>query len=154
MSTLATAPSAIHLPAARLAEIAAHLEAAYPHEGCGILIGRLENGYKMVTEVVLTGNAREEGARHNRYSIPPEELLQGELQAEELGLEVVGYFHSHPDHPDRPSEFDRENGWPGYTYLITAVKRGQATSTRAWQLRQDRSAFDPERLVILGEDDD
>lgn len=153
MNAIETQPNEIHLPAARLGEIAAHLEAAYPYEGCGILIGRMENGHKIVTEVLPTGNAREEDAQHNRYIIPPEELLQGELRAEELGLEVVGYFHSHPDHPEWPSEFDRQNGWPGYSYLITAVQGGQATGTRAWQLRRDRSTFDPARLVILGEDD-
>jgi proteasome lid subunit RPN8/RPN11 len=144
----------IRIPAAQMAQITAHLEAAYPREGCGILIGRYENGTKMVTEVMATGNAREEGAQHNRYLIPPEELLQGELRAEELGQEVVGYFHSHPDHPDRPSETDRENAWPGYSYLITAVQGGKATSTRAWQLREDRSGFDPEHLLTIGEDND
>ena len=153
MTTLETAPAEIRLPTARLAEIAAHLEAAYPHEGCGILIGRSASGCRVVSEILPTGNAREEGARHNRYLIPPEELLQGELRAEELGLAVVGYFHSHPDGPDHPSEFDRENGWPGYSYLITAVASGRATSTRAWQLRRDRSAFDAQRLVILRGDE-
>jgi proteasome lid subunit RPN8/RPN11 len=146
--------SNIRVSAAQLAEIITHLEAAYPREGCGILIGRFENGHKVVSEVIPTGNAREEGAQHNRYLIPPEELLQGELRAEELGLDVVGYFHSHPDHPDSPSEFDRENAWPRYSYLITAVDGGTARSTRAWQLREDRSAFDPEPLITFGEDHD
>jgi proteasome lid subunit RPN8/RPN11 len=146
--------SELHIPADKLAEITAHLEAAYPHEGCGILIGRFGNSHRVVIEVMPTGNAREEGAQHNRYLIPPEELLQGELRAEELGLEVVGYFHSHPDHPNRPSEFDRENAWPGYSYLITAVRGGEAKTTRAWRLRQDRSGFDPEQLITPGEDHD
>jgi proteasome lid subunit RPN8/RPN11 len=144
----------IRVPAAQLAQIVAHLEAAYPYEGCGILIGRSENGLKMVVEVMETGNARDEGTQHNRYLIPPEELLAGELRAEALGLEVIGYFHSHPDHPDRPSEFDRENAWPGYSYLITAVRGGEAKTTRAWRLREDRSAFEPENLTTLGEDYD
>jgi proteasome lid subunit RPN8/RPN11 len=147
-------PTEIRVPAAQLAQIVTHLEAAYPDEGCGILIGRSDNGLKVVTEVMATGNAREEGAQHNRYLIPPEELLAGELRAEALGLEVIGYFHSHPDHPDRPSEFDRENAWPGYSYLITAVRGGEAKTTRAWRLREDRSAFEPENLTTLGEDHD
>jgi proteasome lid subunit RPN8/RPN11 len=154
MTTMGEKQTQIRVSGAHLAEIIAHLEASYPYEGCGILIGRFENGDKIVNEVMPTGNAREEGAQHNRYLIPPEQLLQGELRADELGLEVVGYFHSHPDHPDRPSEFDRENAWPGYSYLITAVQGGQATTTRAWQLREDRSSFDPEDLITLGEDHD
>jgi proteasome lid subunit RPN8/RPN11 len=146
--------SEIHIPAAKMEEIIAHLETAYPYEACGILIGRFEDDRKVVIEVLPTGNAREEGAQHHRYLIPPEQLLQGELRAEELGLEVVGYFHSHPDHPDRPSDFDRENAWPGYTYLITAVKGGEAATTRAWQLREDRSAFDSEQLITPRDDHD
>jgi proteasome lid subunit RPN8/RPN11 len=154
MSAMGDRPTQIYISADHLAEIKAHLEAAYPYEGCGILIGRFQDGAKVVSEVMPTGNAREEGAQHNRYLIPPEELLQGELRAEELELEVVGYFHSHPDHPDRPSEFDRENAWPGYSYLVTAVQSGEAASTRAWQLCADRSGFDPEDLITLGENHD
>jgi proteasome lid subunit RPN8/RPN11 len=143
----------IRVSAGHLAKITAHLEAAYPYEGCGILIGRFENGDKVVSEVMPTGNARKEDAQHNRYLIPPEQLLEGELRAEALGLEVVGYFHSHPDHPDRPSEFDRENAWPGYSYLITAVKNGRAATTRSWQLREDRSGF-AEEMIALGDERD
>ncbi len=131
----------------RMKQIAAHCRLAYPYEGCGILLGQADNGRKVVVEVLPSGNAREDSARHNRYLIPPEDLLRGELQAEEQGLEVIGYFHSHPDHPARPSEFDREHGWPWYSYLITAVHKGQVVESRSWQLRDDRSGFDEERIV-------
>ena len=87
--------------------------------------------------------------RHNRYLIPPEEILQGELEAEERGLDVIGYFHSHPDHPARPSEFDRDHAWPWYSYLIISVIDGKAGDSRAWQLREDRSGFAEETLVSL-----
>lgn len=141
----------IILETGHMSQIVQHLEAAYPYEGCGILIGRANDNNKQVVEVLTTGNAREQDARHNRYLIPNEEILRGELYAEEKGLEVVGYFHSHPDHPARPSVFDREQAWPWYSYLITSVQQGRATETNSWQLRDDRSAFDQEKLTINGE---
>ncbi len=135
------------LSAKQLTKITQHCQDAYPYEGCGILLGRIESDRKVVVDVLPTSNDREEGAKHNRYLIPPEALLQGELQAEERGLEVIGYFHSHPDHPARPSEFDREHAWPWYSYLITAVHKGQAVASRSWQLRENRSGFDEEAVV-------
>lgn len=132
----------------QMGQIRAHCEATYPNEGCGILIGRAQEGIKRAEMVLATGNGRESSAQRNRYSIPPEEILAGELKAEEMGLDVIGYFHSHPDHPARPSEFDREHAWPWYSYLIVSVTQGEALSRRSWQLREDRSGFDEERLVV------
>jgi proteasome lid subunit RPN8/RPN11 len=130
-----------------LSSISEHCQQAYPNEGCGILLGLSELGSTTVVDVLLTGNAREEADQHNRYLIPPQSLLEGELQAERRGLEVVGYFHSHPDHPARPSEFDREHAWPWYSYLILSVRGGEAIASRSWQLREDRSGFDEETIV-------
>jgi len=127
--------------------IVRHCQQAYPHEGCGLLLGQGENGHKVVVDVLPTGNAREEGARHNRYLIPPEEIYRGEMEAEARGLEVIGYFHSHPDHPARPSEFDRDHAWPWYSYLIVAVHGGRTVARRSWQLREDGSAFDEETIL-------
>ncbi len=131
----------------QMARMAAHAEQAYPFEGCGMLLGHVSNGRKVVVDVLPTGNAREAEARHNRYLIPPEEILQGELEAEARGLDVIGYFHSHPDHPARPSEFDRDHAWPWYSYLILGVREGRVEASRSWQLREDRSGFDEEVLV-------
>jgi proteasome lid subunit RPN8/RPN11 len=137
------------IPEEHLAAMRQHCQQAYPYEGCGILIGQVEDHQKTVVDVLPTGNAREESAQHNRYLIPPESLLEGELRAEERGLEVIGYFHSHPDHPARPSDFDREHAWPWYSYLILSVSRGKTSAYRAWQLRQDHSNFDEETIVLL-----
>ena len=136
------------LPAEQMAQISQHCERAYPHEGCGILLGRVEDGRKLVVEVIPTGNAHQEDTQRNRYLIPPEQLLQAELQAEELGLEVIGYFHSHPDHPARPSECDRERAWPGYSYLITSVQKGRAVRSRSWRLQKDGAGFDEETVLV------
>ena len=130
-----------------LSVITEHCQRAYPSEGCGILLGMAEHGSKTVVDVLPTGNASKEANQHNRYLIPPESLLEGDLQAEEQGLEVIGYFHSHPDHPALPSEFDREHAWPWYSYMIMSVRGGRAVASRSWQLRQDRSGFEEEAII-------
>jgi len=138
---------ALKLTAALLNAIERHAEAAYPHEGCGILLGRVEGDTRTVTDILPVENQREEAARRNRYLIPPEVVADGEEMAEQKGLEVIGFFHSHPDHPARPSAFDREHAWPWYSYVITSVERGRASGSRAWRLLDDRSQFVEEEMV-------
>jgi proteasome lid subunit RPN8/RPN11 len=130
-----------------VAAINIHCEEAYPNEGCGILLGRLDGERRLVAEVIPTANARDQEVARRRYSIPAEDLLQGELQAEERGLEVIGYFHSHPDHPARPSDHDLVQAWPDYSYLILAVHGGRTVRHRSWHLRLDRTGFEEEQVV-------
>jgi len=137
----------IRLSERQMAQIIEHCEQAYPNEGCGVLLGRMDKERKTVVDVFPTGNARESEAQHNRYLIPIEDMMHSEELADERNLEVVGYFHSHPDHPAKPSVFDREHAWPVTSYLITSVKQGQAQQTRSWVLRDDRSAFDEETMT-------
>ena len=136
-----------------LARIRAHGEATYPEECCGILVGRAEktahgNGSVLARVERLVGaeNEREDENRHNRYLIPPEVILRTEREARADGLDVVGYYHSHPDHPSRPSDFDRDHAWPGYSYLIVSVREGRARDERSWRLSDDRSRFDEEPI--------
>jgi len=136
------------IPPALLQEIQAHGERAYPEEGAGLLLGRVEGERKIATEILGLKNEREAAARHNRYLLSPEDYLRGEDEAAARGLEVLGVFHSHPDHPNRPSEFDREWAWPWFSYLITSVHGGQAVESRSWRLLEDRSAFVEEPLRI------
>ena len=131
-----------------LTKIITHCELVYPHEGCGILLGHRENNLNQVVDVLLTENAWEEKASGNRYSISPEDLLDGELLAQERDLEIIGYFHSHPDYPARPSEFDCKQAWPCYSYLITSIIQGRSISTRSWQLRSDGSGFLEEPIIM------
>ncbi len=123
-----------------LAEIHVHGEGAYPEEGAGFLLGT-DGEVRRVTRILPLSNSRESGARHNRYLISPQEYLEGELLAEELNLSLLGVFHSHPDHPNLPSEYDREWAQPFFSYLITSVEKGKALASRSWRLLEDRSAF-------------
>ncbi len=123
-----------------LAKIHAHGEAAYPEEGAGFLLG-VDGGVRKVTRIQPLANAREAGARHNRYLITPQDYLNGELEADRQSLTLLGVFHSHPDHPDQPSEYDREWAQPFFSYIITRVEKKKAVASRSWRLLEDRSAF-------------
>lgn len=137
------------LSRARLAEVHAALERAYPEEGCGVLLGR-GDGTRQVAEVMAFENTRED-SRANRYLIAPEQVLAAERRAREQALDVVAFFHSHPDHPARPSAFDLEHAWPWYDYVIVSVARGRARATTAWRLREDRAAFEEVEVAIVAE---
>ena len=128
-----------------IAQINAHVEEAYPEEGAGFLIGDDDE----VKEILALPNARENAARHNRFLITPEEYLKAELKAEGLGLSLIGVFHSHPDCPNVPSEYDREWAQPYFSYIITRVDNGRAVSHRAWRLMEDRSKYDEEEIRIF-----
>lgn len=125
-----------------LEKITAHLEAAYPEEGAGFLLGAAGE----VREIVALPNARENEARHNRYLITPEDYLKAEMKAAELGVDLIGVFHSHPDCPNEPSEFDREWAQPFFSYIISRVDNGKAVSHRSWVLTEDRSKYEEEGI--------
>jgi proteasome lid subunit RPN8/RPN11 len=134
-----------------LHQIHRHLESGYPNEACGVMLGK--NG--VITEIVSVDNQRTalpalggESAR-NRYLIPPLAYRDIELDADKRGLLVMGFYHSHPDVPARPSKFDLDNAtWPGLSYIIVSVCKGKAVETNSWLLREDRSGFDQETVEI------
>lgn len=136
-------------------EIVAHLEAAYPEEGVGVLLGcHAPDGARRVLALLPLPNhwpAEGEGdaSRTRRYLIPPQAMLKAEEEAERRGLAVLGIVHSHPDHPSRPSAFDQTWALPFFSYLIVSVRQGRAATAQSWRLREDRSAFDEEPLRIL-----
>lgn len=132
----------LSVPKELLDQIHAHGEQAYPEEGAGFLIG---SGGR-VDSVLPLKNAREDEARHNRFLITPEDYLNAELTADRLGLSLIGVFHSHPDHPNRPSEYDREWAQPFFSYIITTVNGGKAIESRSWRLTEDRSRFEEEEI--------
>jgi len=124
---------------------------AYPEEGAGLMLGTENEGVRVVSSLLFLPNAREDSARHNRYLITAQDMLQGEQEAERLELSIVGIFHSHPDHPNQPSEFDREYAIPWYSYLITSIINGQAQGSKCWRLSDDRSEFREENIIISNE---
>jgi len=137
----------IRLTIEQLEAIKRHGERAYPEEGCGVLLGHVDGETKIVEEIRPTPNARQDSP-HNRYAIAPTELLRLEREARARGREVIGFFHSHPDAEARPSSYDLEHAWPWYSYLIVSVKRAASESVHSWVLREDRSRFEQEEILI------
>jgi proteasome lid subunit RPN8/RPN11 len=140
---------AVYISDEILKEIFAHGEAAYPEEGAGLLLGQANGEHRKVEAILGIENAREESARHNRYLITPQDMLQGEAEALRRGLDILGIFHSHPDHPNRPSEYDRDWALPWYSYIITSVQGGRAVESRSWRLSEDRDRFFEEELLTV-----
>ena len=139
----------LHIPQEILQRIHLHGEQAYPEEGAGLLLGELKGQDPQVREILPLVNEREAGARHNRYQLSPQDYLQGEEIAENIGLTVLGVFHSHPDHPNHPSEFDRQWAWPNFSYLVTSVLKGKSAESRSWRLIEDRKAFSEELIAVV-----
>jgi len=127
-----------------------HLCRTYPEEGCGVLIGTESDGVRVVERAEPVANA-DSDSRQRRYRIAPEQLLEVERGARARDWDVLGFFHSHPDHPAVPSSSDLESAWPYYSYLIVSVVDGSAVESRAWRLGSARAAFEPEALELLPE---
>jgi proteasome lid subunit RPN8/RPN11 len=131
----------------QISEIERHGEREYPFECCGLLVGSFAEDKKTVTEIFPIENAREAQARHNRSLITPLDLMRGERYARERKLEVVGNYHSHPDHPARPSQFDLDHALPVWSYIIVSVEKGKAVDLRSWEMESDRSKFNEEAII-------
>ncbi len=146
-----------------LETIRQHGSRDYPNECCGIILGIAEAEAKQVKEIIPLRNLRHDPNRaqellpldepgreseRNRFLIDPRDQIRVEKDARARGLEVVGYYHSHPDHPAKPSIYDRDHAWPWYSYVIIEVRSGDARELNSWMLTEDRSRFDPERIDI------
>ena len=138
----------IRLSPDQLAAVRRHGEGDYPYECCGLLIGALgDASAKSIDEVYAISNAREASAQRNRFLIAPEELLHAERYARARQREIVGFYHSHPDCPAVPSQFDLEHAWPVYSYVIVSVRQGRAEEVLSWELLADRSRFEAEEIL-------
>jgi proteasome lid subunit RPN8/RPN11 len=140
-------------PAAKVLKIAdalvrrihAHGVETYPHECCGALLGRDAEDSREVLDLLPLANRRDDSPR-NRFEITSSDVQMAEKTAREKGIELIGWYHSHPDAPARPSEFDREHAWPWYSYIIVSVQAREPRDTKSWRLRDDRSAYDVEAI--------
>ncbi len=138
----------IEINEGHLSDIRSHGERDYPFECCGLMLGRFEAaGHKVVIETYPISNACEEEAKRNRFLIRPEELMRGEKYAREKSLDVVGFYHSHPDDRAVPSQYDLEHAWPTYSYIVVAVEKAQAADLRSWEMEADRSRFNEEVIA-------
>lgn len=138
----------------------------YPSECCGILLGSANGEVKQVREVVALKNLRHDPelaqkllpledptreTERNRFLIDPREQIRVEKDARARQMDVLGYYHSHPDHPARPSVYDREHAWPWYSYMIVSVERGEPKELASWVLSEDRARFLPEPVETAPE---
>ena len=122
-------------------------EAAYPNECCGVLIGEIDNdGVKTVKSTLTIDNAREDGEQYHRFLITPEDMMKAEQTARSMKLDVIGFYHSHPDHPSAPSGYDKDHALPFYSYVIVSVDKGKAQVLTSWELTNDRSDFIQEKI--------
>src|SRR5216684_1213901 len=126
-----------------------HGRETYPHECCGALLGRGAH----VTGIVALPNTTEEGPRR-RFMVRPSDYQLAERRATELGGELLGFYHSHPDHPARPSQYDLDHAWPNFAYVIVAVAAGRAGDMTVWWLKDDRSSFEEGELQHGDENSD
>jgi len=133
-----------------MSEIRAHARSTHPEECCGLLLGNFEGDSKVkeVVEARPMGNVFRKEERYHRYTIDPKEFLTVETEAETKGFEVVGIYHSHPNAPAKPSEFDRERAWPTLSYVVIEVRNAEPEDTRSWILKEDRSDFEPEEITV------
>jgi proteasome lid subunit RPN8/RPN11 len=135
--------------------IGRHGAETFPHECCGALLGRdgvpeedhPATGSREVLQLFPLVNRRDDSPR-NRFAVTARDVLEAEKAARKNGLDVVGWYHSHPDHPARPSQFDREHAWPWYSYVIVSVMDGKPADMTSWRLNDDRQDYSPERIEI------
>ncbi|HVO58548.1 MAG TPA: M67 family metallopeptidase [Dongiaceae bacterium] len=140
---------------AELAEkIGGHGAETFPHECCGALLGRdaeAQNGSGEPPREVLAlfplVNRRDDSPR-NRFAVTADDVRDAEKAARQQGLDVVGWYHSHPDHPARPSQFDRDHAWPWYSYVIVSVMAGKPADMTSWRLNDDRQDYTPEAIEV------
>ena len=130
-------------------EMRRHGEAAYPAECCGALVGRLEGEAKEVVRLAPAVNRRTDNP--HRYLIAPDDLRRLDADVRAAGLDIVGYYNSHPDHPAAPSAFDADHAWPWYSYVIVRIDRGRGADLTSWVLADDRPRMLPEPLDVFSE---
>jgi proteasome lid subunit RPN8/RPN11 len=134
MNTLVLSPQQID-------QIGREGAAAYPNECCGVIVGTERDGKRLVQRLAPLANSFEAEEKYHRFRLDPLELARAEKEAGEQGKLVLGFYHSHPDHPARPSEYDRQHAWPFYSYVIVAIEKGRPAALTSWLLDEQTEQF-------------
>jgi proteasome lid subunit RPN8/RPN11 len=134
------------LTASQRGQIESEGAAAYPNECCGIIYGRDQNNQRIVSVLEAVANVFDDSERYHRFSISPKQLMDADRKAGARGELVLGFYHSHPDHPARPSEYDREHAWPFYSYVIVAIEKKQPKAMTCWLLDEETEQFNPQEI--------
>ncbi|MEZ0360945.1 MAG: M67 family metallopeptidase [Hydrogenobacter sp.] len=137
----------LRIKSSALEKIIAQAERDYPYETCGLLLGKIDGDVRTVFGAFETPNVNPD-RKNDRYEIAPEDYLKAEEKARQFGLEIVGVYHSHPDHPDRPSKFDEERAFEGFSYIILSVSKGRVVSYKSWELFEEK--FRQEDIYVFG----
>ena len=129
-------------------ELRQHGEETYPHECCGVMVGEhRDDDHRAVSKVVKCGNTRSDSPQ-NRYQIAPADIAKIQRDAILDDLDIVGFYHSHPDDRAIPSKYDLDHAWPTYSYIVVAVEKGRAGNLRSWEMESDRSRFNEEEMSV------
>jgi proteasome lid subunit RPN8/RPN11 len=123
-----------------------HARETYPEECSGVMVGMSSGEMKIVVDVWPAENIHEE-ERSRRFLIDPRIYMEFEKRASERDMDILGVYHSHPDHPAEPSEYDREHAWPGWSYVIASVGEDGVRDMRSWVLKSDRSGYEEEPII-------
>ena len=138
----------IKIPSSILREVYDHMEASYPHECCGLLVGRVVNENERVVHTSRKCRNLNTERAHDRYEMDPQCWLNTEREFDSSPWAIVGIYHSHPDHPSRASQTDTDAAWPNYSYVIASVEKGTVASTQSWLLNETEKRFYEEAVVV------
>jgi len=138
----------IKIPSSVLREVYDHMEASYPHECCGLLVGRVLNENERVVQTFRKCKNLNTERAHDRYEMDPKCWLNTEREFDGSPWSIVGIYHSHPDHPSRASQTDTDAAWPNYSYMIASVQKGTVASTQSWLLNEAEKKFYEEAVVV------
>jgi proteasome lid subunit RPN8/RPN11 len=137
----------ITLPSELEKSIRIHGEKGFPNEICGIILGVIDDhDSKHAEKLIAIENSFDADEQFHRFQIESEDVLRAERQAAKLDLDVIGFYHSHPEHPSEPSEFDKDHALPFYSYIIIAIEDGKSAKLTSWELSNDRTVFNEERI--------
>lgn len=142
----------LRIPKTVIEQIYTHMEKTYPEEACGLIIGTVGKQNEKVAETFRSCKNLNQERSEDRYELDPKDMLSVQQECENKPWDIIGIYHSHPDHPSRPSKFDTDHAWHGYSYLIVSVNKGNVENMQSWELSEIENIFNEESVEIEGEE--